>query len=284
MKRRFNQVDVFGLAPYLGNPLAVVLEGAGLSDDHMQSFARWTNLSETTFLLPPSSPDADYAVRIFTPARELPFAGHPTLGSAHAWLAAGGVPRVPGRIVQECGVGHVHLRLESGQLAFRAPPLRRTGALEDAILEQIARGLRVPLENILHHQHLDNGPGWVGVVLPSAQDVLDAEPDYAALNGLELGVIGAHPAGSAAQFEVRAFITQDTAPYEDPVTGSLNAAFAQWLIPAGLAPARYTAAQGTRLNRAGRVYLEHGHLEQSADGAVWVGGATVTCVDGTVEL
>ena len=278
-QRIFKQVDVFGSQPYMGNPLAVVLDGTGLSDAGMQRFARWTNLSETTFLLPPTHPEADYRVRIFTPARELPFAGHPTLGSAHAWLEAGGQPKVSGQLVQECKAGLIGIRHSQGRLAFAAPKLVRGGPVEPELLERIARGLQLPPTDILHSQWVDNGPGWVGVMLRSAEQVLQLEPDYAAMEGLELGVVGPYPAESECQFEVRALITIGTSPYEDPVTGSLNASLAQWLIGTGLAPECYVASQGTVLKRAGRVYLE-----RDAQGQVWVGGKTITCVEGRVEL
>jgi PhzF family phenazine biosynthesis protein len=278
-RREFKQIDVFGREPYLGNPLAVVLDGSALSTQEMQQLARWTNLSETTFLLPPVNPDADYRVRIFTPVRELPFAGHPTLGSAHAWLEAGGNPKQSGFVVQECQVGLVRVRKNEHRLAFAAPKRVKVGPVDEDTLQRIARGLHVARDEIVQHQWVDNGPGWVAVMLRSAQDVLKLEPDYASLDGLELGVVGAYPMGSECQFEVRAFVTIGTRPYEDPVTGSLNASLAQWLTETGLAAAQYTTSQGTRLGRAGRV-----HLERDADGQVWVGGETITCVKGQVML
>lgn len=279
MKQRpFKQVDVFGSGPYLGNPLAVVLDGEALSDAEMQRFAAWTNLSETTFLLPPTSVEADYRVRIFTPVRELPFAGHPTLGSCHAWLEAGGKAKNSGYVVQECKVGLVQIK-QSQPLAFAAPALIKTGPVEETTLERIARALGIGRDEIVHHQWVDNGPGWVGVMLKSAEQVLGLEPDPVAMNGLELGVVGPYPEGSACQFEVRALIAQQTRMYEDPVTGSLNASLGQWLIGSGLAPKRYIASQGTVLGRAGRV-----HLEQDQTGQVWVGGQTLTCVEGRVQI
>jgi PhzF family phenazine biosynthesis protein len=279
-ERLFQQVDVFGSQPYLGNPLAVVLEGEGLDDATMQRFASWTNLSETTFLLPPTVPEADYRVRIFTPARELPFAGHPTLGSCHAWLKAGGQPRNTGHVMQECGVGLVRIKRGDSRLAFAAPKLLRSGPVEPELLDQIARGLGVKVGDLLHHQWADNGPGWVAVMLRSAEQVLSIEPDYAILNGLELGLVGAYPGGSECQFEVRALVTKAVGrPYEDPVTGSLNASVAQWLMGAGLAPERYTASQGAKLGRAGRIFLE-----RDAQAQVWVGGESVTGVEGKVWL
>jgi len=276
MRRPFRQVNVFSADALGGNPLAVVHAAEGLGDDAMEALARWTNLSETTFILPPADARADYRVRIFTPGGELPFAGHPTLGTCHAWLAAGGVPRDPRVVVQECGVGLVRVRRDGDRLAFAAPPLRRSGPLEGSVLAQVTAALGLASQDVVHHQWVDNGPGWCAVMLRSARDVLALAPDYAALAPLKLGVVGPHAAGHDAAFEVRAFIGDGG--YEDPVTGSLNASLAQWLIGAGLAPARYVAAQGTALRRAGRVYLE-----RDAD-AVWVGGDVVDVVRGEIEL
>lgn len=287
MKNRpFAQVDVFTATPYRGNPLAVVLDGADLSTGQMQHFTNWTNLSECTFLLPPTQPGADYRVRIFCPGRELPFAGHPTLGTAHTWLAAGGRPQGE-HVVQECGVGLVKIRRDGARLAFAAPPLRRSGPLDEADVALIARGLGVTLGDIVAHSWCDNGPGWRGVMLRSAEQVLALRPDAAVLAGLDIGVVG--PRGKVGvvgasdadgiAFEVRAFFPGNNGLTEDPVTGSLNAALAQWLIGAGMAPDRYVAAQGTALQRAGRV-----HVERAPDGTVWIGGETVTCIQGTVQL
>jgi len=229
--------------PLKGNPLAVVHGAQGLSDATLAAFARWTNLSETTFLLPPTDARADYRVRIFTPGGELPFAGHPTLGSCWAWLAAGGVPREAGMVVQECGVGLVRVRRSAQRLAFAAPPLRRSGPVEPALLQRIVAGIGVDAADVLHHQWVDNGPGWCALMLRSAAQVLAVRPDWAVLGDVKLGLVGAQPAGHDALFEVRAFVpTLGVA--EDPVTGSLNAGLAQWLIGAGLAPASYVAAQG----------------------------------------
>lgn len=289
-QRPFKQVDVFTTTPYRGNPLAVVLDGAGLSTAEMQHFTNWTNLSECTFLLPPTDEGrangADYRVRIFCPGRELPFAGHPTLGSCHAWLEAGGVPRAD-HVVQECGVGLVRLRRDGERLAFAAPPLIKSGPLDEADVVLIARGLGVAREDITAHAWCDNGPNWRGVMLRSAEQVLALRPDATILAGLDIGVVG--PRGKVGvvgpqdagdtQFEVRAFFPGNNGLAEDPVTGSLNAALAQWLIGAGLAPERYVAAQGTALAREGRV-----HIERDASGTIWVGGASVTCIDGTVLL
>lgn len=276
--RRFHQVDVFTATPLRGNPLAVVHGAGGLDDTQMAAFARWTNLSETTFLLPPTAPEADYRVRIFTPGGELPFAGHPTLGSAWAWRAAGGRPKVADRIVQQCGVGLVEVKQDGERLAFAAPPLRRRGPLDEAALATIARALALPADAIRHHQWVDNGPGWCAVMLDSAAQVLALRPDWAALGGLKLGVVGPQPAGAETQFEVRAFVPGMGVP-EDPVTGSLNAGLALWLIGAGLAPPSYVAAQGAALQRAGRVFID-----RDGDGTVWVGGMVTPLVDGTVAL
>jgi PhzF family phenazine biosynthesis protein len=276
--RRFHQLDVFSAVPLKGNPLAVVHAAQGLTDTTLAAFARWTNLSETTFLLPPEDAAADYKVRIFTPAGELPFAGHPTLGSCHAWLAAGGVPKTAGTVVQECGVGLVRIRQSQGRLAFGAPPLKRTGPLEPALLARIVAGLGIAREDILHHQWVDNGPGWCAVMLKSAEQVLALKPDAAKLGAIKLGMVGAHAPGGPCAFEVRALFPMPGVLIEDPVTGSLNASLAQWLIGAGLAPASYVAGQGTVLGRDGRVYVE-----QQGD-TVWIGGDVVACIEGTVAL
>jgi len=276
----YTQLDVFTEVALRGNPLAVVHEADDLSDAQMQAFARWTNLSETTFLLRPTDLAADYHVRIFTPARELPFAGHPTLGSCHAWLERGGAPRHADELVQQCGVGLVRIRRDtpSARLAFAAPALRRSGAVEPAVIEQIVRSLRIEASAVKASQWVDNGPGWVAVMLGSRDELLALKPDFAAMRGLALGVIAPWVApGAQAQFEVRAFIP-DASGYEDPVTGSLNAGLAQWLIGAGLAPSRYVASQGTALGRAGRV-----HVQRDGE-TIWVGGASVSCVKGQVEF
>jgi PhzF family phenazine biosynthesis protein len=276
MKRRFDQLDVFSAEPLLGNPLAVVHDAAGLDDARMAAFARWTNLSETTFLLPPSDAQADYRVRIFTPMGELPFAGHPTLGSCHAWLDAGGKPRRDGVVVQQCGVGRVEVKRDGSRLAFAAPPTRRSGPLDEALLAQIARGLRLPRAALLDHQWVDNGPGWCAVMLESAAAVRALQPDWPGLTGLRLGVVGPHAAGGDAEFELRALLGDGR--FEDPVTGSLNASVAQWLMAADKAPARYVATQGHALGRAGRV-----HVERIGD-TVWVGGDVAECIRGEVSL
>ncbi len=285
--RAFAQVDVFTATPYLGNPLAVVLDGTGLSTEAMQAFTDWTHLSECTFVLPPTTAEADYRVRIFCPGRELPFAGHPTLGTAHAWLRAGGQPKGE-QVVQECGVGLVRIRRDGGRLAFAAPPLRRSGPLDEADVALIARGLGVARSDIVAHSWCDNGPGWRAVMLDSAEQVLALRPDGAVLAGLDIGVVGprgkvgvvgSQGQGQDTQFEVRAFFPGQNGLTEDPVTGSLNAALAQWLIGSGRAPRRYVAAQGTALQRAGRV-----HVDQVDDGTLWIGGDSVTCIEGQVSL
>lgn len=270
-------MDVFSDRPYFGNPLAVVLDAEGLNSETMQRFANWTNLSETTFLLPPTHPDADYRVRIFTGSEEFPFAGHPTLGSAHTWLQAGGVPKSAGVVVQESGAGLVRVKHDGGRLAFAAPPLTRFGPVEDAVLKQLADGLRLPEADILDASWLVNGPEWIGVLLRSGEQVLGLEPDMAALGDLKVGVIGPYSSGAGVDFEVRTFFPGD-AMVEDPVTGSFNAGAAQWLIGSGRAPEEYVAAQGTVLGRAGRIHVE-------AEGEdIWVGGDSTTSIQGTVLL
>jgi PhzF family phenazine biosynthesis protein len=278
---RFHQLDVFSAVALKGNPLAVVHDAQGLTDRTMAAFARWTNLSETTFLLPPTpagrAEGADYRVRIFTPGGELPFAGHPTLGSCQAWLLGGGRPRREGVIVQECGVGLVRIRRDGARLAFAAPPLRRSGPLDPALVDRIARGLGVAREEILAHQWVDNGPGWCAVMLASAAQVLALRPEAAQIGDLKLGVVGPQFPGGDTAFEVRAFVGSLGVP-EDPVTGSLNAGLAQWLIGAGLAPPGYVAAQGAVLGRAGRVHVS------VVDNEVWVGGDVVACIEGRLDL
>lgn len=275
--RRFAQVDVFTAAPLKGNPLAVVIDGAGLADADMQAFARWTNLSETTFLLPPTDPAADYRVRIFTPGGELPFAGHPTLGSAHAFLASGGDARRPGEVVQQCAIGLVRVKRDGARLAFAAPPLKRSGPVDAAERAQVVRSLRIVPEALLDLVWVDNGPGWMAARLPDAAAVLALQPDFIAMQGLKLGVVGAQPAGGECQFEVRAFVPDLGIP-EDPVTGSLNAGLALWLQQAGLAGDRYVAAQGAALGRAGRV-----HVSRDAEGT-WIGGDVTPLIHGQVRL
>jgi PhzF family phenazine biosynthesis protein len=275
MQRAFRQVDVFTATPYRGNPVAVVLDGEGLSAEEMQRFAHWTNLSETTFVLPPTSRDADYRVRIFTPVAELPFAGHPTLGTCHAWRSAGGA-RDRDVVVQECAAGLVPVRRTEAGLAFAAPPLLRTGPVEPSLVARIASGLGIEPGEVVDAQWAVNGPEWIAVLLESADAVLALRPG---LLDLDVGVAGPYPEGSPHAFEVRAFFPKDGATVEDPVTGSLNASLAQWLLGTGRARAPYVASQGTALGRAGRV-----HVSRDPDGTIWVGGGTVTCIAGEVEL
>lgn len=276
MQRRFAQLDVFTDQPLFGNALAVVVDGDGLSTDEMQRFANWTNLSETTFLVPPTDPAADYRVRIFTPAAELPFAGHPTLGSAHAWLAHGGVPRREGVVVQQCGVGLVTVRRDGAGLAFAAPALLRGGPVDDPTLDEAVAALGIGRDEVVDAAWVDNGPGWLGLLLRSADAVLAVRPGTMRLT---IGLAGMHPPGSPFAYEVRAFYSEAGTTFEDPVTGSLNASMAQWLTATDRVAAPYTAAQGTAIGRAGRV-----RITTDESGAVWVGGDVVACVSGTVEL
>jgi PhzF family phenazine biosynthesis protein len=274
--RPFRQVNVFSAEGYLGNPLAVVHDAEGVSDDEMRRFANWTNLSETTFLLPPTDPAvADYRVRIFTPSEELAFAGHPTIGSAHAWLEAGGVPRQEGEVVQECQAGLVRVR-RGERLAFAAPPVVREGPVTGEERARLVRALALADGDVVDARWIDNGPGWVGVLLRDAAAVLAVRPDWAEFGDLEVGVVGAYPAGSECAVEVRAFCPS-IGVVEDPVTGSLNASIGQWLAGDRL-PTSYAASQGTKLGRRGRVYVER------AGDTVWVGGDATTAIKGTVGL
>ncbi|WP_341523784.1 PhzF family phenazine biosynthesis protein [Pseudomonas sp. G.S.17] len=275
----FKQIDVFSKHTLLGNPLAVVLRADELSEARMAAFARWTNLSETTFVLEPVDSRADYRVRIFTTTQELPFAGHPTLGSCHAWLESGGQPKGE-EIIQECGIGLVRIRRQGTQLGFTAPPLLRSEAVEATLLERIRSGMGLSEGAILEARWVDNGAGWLALRLPDRATVQALQPDYAQLAGLAIGVFAPWEPqrdGDDAQFEVRAFIAGDGMP-EDPVTGSLNAGIAQWLLSAGLAPDTYVVSQGTAMGRQGRV-----HVERVGDD-IWIGGEAVTCIDGTLEL
>ena len=277
--REFKQVDVFASAPFLGNPLAAVVDGTDLPAELMQRFARWTNLSETVFLLPPSSPDAGYAVRIFTPFQELPFAGHPTLGAARAWLDSGGTPRARGRIVQECGAGLVPIVCDGADLAFQGPATRRSSPIEEDRLAEIAAALGVDAGRILDHQWVDDGPGWAAVEVSSAEEVLALEPDFSGLPEAMVGVVGARGRrgpGEAA-YDVRAF-APGAGVAEDPVTGSLNASIGQWFLARGDVPLPYTVSQGARVGRAGLLTVSH------VEGAVWVGGAAITRIVGEVAM
>jgi PhzF family phenazine biosynthesis protein len=274
--RGFSQVDVFTASALRGNPLAVVHDGSGLDTDRMAAFARWTNLSETTFLLPPTVPEADYRVRIFTPGGELPFAGHPTLGSCHVWLQAGGQPRRPGVVVQECGIGLVPLR-RAERLAFAAPPTAVERA-DAELLHRVYAALGLDPARVRDAAWLSNGFPQLTLLLDSAATVLALRPDHAALKAHgKVGVVGPHPAGAESDFEVR-FFAAAIGINEDPVTGSLNANIAQWLMATGRAPASYLAAQGTAMGRAGRI-----HVHRDCEGT-WIGGDVARCVDGTVLL
>lgn len=276
--RNFTQVDVFTDKLTFGNPVAVVHDADGLTTERMAEFARWTNLSETTFLLPATTAEADYRLRIFTTSRELPFAGHPTLGSARAWLEAGGMGKRQGRICQQCEAGLVQIRQEGSRLAFAAPPIVRGGPVDDADLERIVEGLRISREAIVDAEWIDNGPGWVGILFGSADEVLRLRPDPAGFGPLtSVGVVGPYPAGADTAFEVRAFVP-GIGVGEDPVTGSLNASLAQWMISTRRAPTTYVAAQGTCMGRRGRVYVEE------SDSDIWVGGDTVVGITGAVDL
>lgn len=268
-------MDVFTEVPFLGNPVAVVLDGAGLSAEQMHRFARWTDLSETTFVLPPTTPRADYRVRIFTPTTELPFAGHPTLGTCHAWLAATGTEK--DLIVQECAAGAVAIRRSGTVLAFAAPPLRRTGPVDEPLVRRIATVLGIGRAEIVDAQWADNGPGWVAVLLRDADAVLALVPGDA--GELYVGAVGPYPSGAPAALEVRAIFPKGGRTAEDPVTGSLNASVAEWLLRTGRAKAPYVASQGSVLGRRGLV-----HIATDDDGVIWVGGGAVTCITGTVDL
>lgn len=298
----YAQVDVFSPSPFLGNPVAVILDASGLEPAQMQRIATWTNLSETTFVLPPTSPAADYRVRIFTPGGELPFAGHPTLGTAHAWLEAGGTPRVAGMVVQECAAGLVHVRAtrrdagrddsrgdgrrdgphggfdDAHRLAFAAPPTLRSGDLDSATLASITRALGVTPADVVGHQWVDNGPGWAAIRLATAAQVRGLTPDLSLIPTAMVGVFGAHPPGSPANLDVRAFAPR-IGVAEDPVCGSLNASLAQWLVRTGEVTQGYRATQGSLLGRDGVI-----EIEVDRDGQVWVGGATVTLMRGRINL
>ncbi|MCO5730262.1 PhzF family phenazine biosynthesis protein [Rhizobium sp. SSA_523] len=273
----FRQVDVFCQERLAGNPLAVVHGADGLSDAEMAAFARWTNLSETTFLLSPTRTDADYRLRIFTPLEELPFAGHPTLGSCHAWLEAGG--RAGGPLIrQECKAGLIQIRPAASGLAFQAPPLKRSGPVEEDLVDRVRLALDLTQEQVVAAHWVDNGPGWMALLLRSASEVLAVRPDFSKIKGIRVGLVGPHPQTSdpgRCDFEVRAFTA---AGFEDPVTGSLNAGLASWLVAAGLAPDAYIAAQGTQVQRSGRV-----HVEREGD-RLWIGGGVRTVIEGRLHL
>jgi PhzF family phenazine biosynthesis protein len=274
----FAQVDVFGSAPYLGNPVAVILDARDLADEDMQQLARWTNLSETTFVLPPTNRAADYRLRIFTPGGELPFAGHPTLGTAHAWLEHCGTPAASDRVVQECKAGLVTLLRSEVGLSFAAPPMVRTGPLEDDVLDDITVAFGITREQVVAHQWVDNGPGWAVLQLPTAADVLALEPYLSRIPTAMVGAIGAHPDGAEHAFEMRTFAPA-IGVVEDPVCGSMNASVGQWLTASGAAPRSYRVLQGARVGRAGSILITTDEA-----GAVWVGGSTATCIRGTITI
>jgi PhzF family phenazine biosynthesis protein len=285
MLRRFAQVDTFSSRPFIGNPVAVVLDGDGLDTPQMQRIAAWTNLSETTFVLAPTRPEATYRVRIFTPTEELPFAGHPTIGTCHAWLSTAGSPVVAPAAgvsssetvaVQECGAGLVEIRRIDGRLGFAGPPLIRSGPVEEVVVEHIASTLRIDRRDIVDAEWADNGPGWVAVRLDSAASVLALRPGFV---DIDLAVVGAYPAGSPAAVEVRAFFPQGSSTVEDPVTGSLGASLAPWLVRTSVVDSTFVISQGSVLGRDGRV-----HVSIDRDGTVWVAGDTITCVTGSIEI
>lgn len=279
-ERPFRQIDVIGSGPFSGNPVAVVLDADDLDTEEMQRISSWTNLSECTFVLPPATPEADYRVRIFSLRTELPFAGHPTLGTARAWLDAGGSPKRAGTIVQECGLGLIPIRQEDDRLAFAAPPPIRSGAVEQGYLDEVCAILGITQADIVDAQWVDNGPGWVGLLLPSAEAVLALKPDVSGHPGRwDIGVVGPSSAGSETAIELRAFFTDGTGPLrEDPVTGSLNASVAQWLLGSGRVQAPYVAAQGTCVGRAGRTFISEDA------GEIWVGGRTTVSIWGTIAV
>jgi PhzF family phenazine biosynthesis protein len=276
MKRRFRQVDVFTDVPYAGNPVAVVLDADGLDDGTMQEVARWTNLSETTFVLPPTAAGADYRVRIFTPVLELPFAGHPTLGTCHAWLAEQGAAGAADVVVQECQAGLIEVRRTSDGLAFAAPPLIRSGPVDEQTTAAVAAMVGLDASAVVAAEWVDNGPGWLALLLDSPEQVLAVRPGP---GDVDVGVVALYPPGSPEAVEVRAFFPKEGMLTEDPVTGSLNASLGQWLTASGRLTTPYVARQGGAIGRAGRV-----HVTADADGAIWVGGGTVACVEGTIEI
>ena len=280
MNRPFRQVDVFGRSPYTGNPVAVVLDAEGLSTEDMRRFSVWSHLSECTFVLPPTDPAADYLVRIFSLDEELPFAGHPTLGTARAWLDAGGVPAATDIIVQECAAGLIDVRRDSELLSFAAPARLRSGTVEADYLATVIDILGLEPESVVDAAWVDNGPPWVGLLLGSDTEVLALRPDAGGRPGpLSIGVVGPTGPSNDARFEVRAFFSRgDGDLREDPVTGSLNASLAQWLLETGRATAPYVARQGTVLGRDGRVHIS------ADDRGVWVGGRTHVALSGTVDL
>ena len=279
MEHPFSQVDVFAGSGFAGNPLAVVHDAVRVSTERMHAITSWTNLSETTFLLPPSHPQADYRVRIFCPGRELPFAGHPTLGSCAAWLAAGGEPRDPDVIVQECGAGLVAIRRDGDRLAFAAPPLIRSGPVDDAVLDERLDALGLARADVVDAAWIDNGPGWMGLLLVSADAVLEVALPAGPQPGFDVGLVGFHPPGSECALEVRGLFADGLgAVREDPVTGSLNASIAQWLIGSGRITAPYVARQGTAVGRSGRIFIDADEHD------VWVGGQCTMAISGSISI
>ena len=279
MDRRFRQVDVFGVDSFSGNPVAVILDSDGLTDNDLRAFSAWTNLSECTFLYPPTDSKADYRVRIFAQNTELPFAGHPTLGTARAWLDAGGVSSQPNLIIQECAAGLVPIRIEGDILAFNAPPRIRSGPVAEDLLNSLIEILGITRDQVVDSEWLDNGPGWVGILLDSAESVLKIRPNASAHPGRwDIGVIGPHKTGSEFAFELRAFFTEGSEPLrEDPITGSLNASAAEWLLFKNRVAAPYVASQGSAIGRNGRVYISED------DGKIWVGGNTKVTLPGFLQ-
>lgn len=280
-RRRFSQLDVFASTPFSGNPLACVIDGTGLTTEQMHGFTKWANLSESSFLLEPTVTEADYRVRIFTPGQELPFAGHPTIGSCQAWLNAGGHPKTPGRIVQECDLGLIDLKQTDDRIAFAAPPLIRGGDVDEALVAEMAQVLGIERSEVVAAQWGDNGPGWVVLMLESADAVLALDLPHPS-DDLGLGVVGLYPPGAdtGCAVELRAFFSHGTGPvFEDPVTGSLNASTAQWLLSTGRLTAPYVASQGTAMGRRGRV-----NIDQDSSGTIWVGGVAIASITGEVEL
>lgn len=279
MPRRFSQVDVFASDGFSGNPVAVVHDAGGLSTEQMLQITAWTNLSEATFLLPPDDPGADYLVRIFCPGRELPFAGHPTLGTCAAWLAAGGEPKDAERIVQQCGAGLISIGNSAGRLAFAAPPMTRTGPIEADLLTERRKQLGLSAGDVVASSWIDNGPGWMGLLLESAEAVLDVKLPGQAIPGFDVGLIGIHRDDAACAIEVRGLFADAAGQVrEDPVTGSLNASAAQWLTGLGKVAVPYVAAQGTAMGRRGRI-----HVHETAD-ELWIGGDTIVTISGTIDI
>jgi PhzF family phenazine biosynthesis protein len=276
----FQIVDVFGVETFAGNPLAVVSCENELDTQTMLRITHWLNFSETTFLLPPTDAAADYRVRIFTPARELPFAGHPTLGTCHTWLDFGGSPRAKDTIIQQCGAGLVRIRRDGTSLAFAAPPVIRSGPVNHEELRAVASVLRIATDDVIDAQWVDNGPGWVAVQLVSAEAVLAVDPVRSHGSHVDIGVVGVHHEGSPAAYEIRAFFSDPFGTIvEDPVCGSLNASVAQWLIDRKIVTAPYDVTQGSRLGRNGRI-----RITQDNTGQVWVGGSTIRCFSGVAEI